>query len=203
MLTTVLQVIQSGWRRSGLIGQGVVINAKQKDVGLERLQDLFMDLSGKSFGPQHDKYLTTNAAYTAGEFERVFNTAGATVTLPATVRDTIGSCSYDYGFTGGGATRPPLDCCVVTVVVPGVSSHTSIYDSALAQWQRLDGLAIDGECPLSTRWADGLKNLLAVFLVDDVGGQVSPILAKQAASARMALANRYSSERPATRQEYF
>lgn len=193
-MSTVLEVIQAGWRRSGVIGAGVIIDATKKDVGLERLQALYKDMSEGLFGRMTDVVLTTNAAYTANEFERVVNTAGAVVTLPATVNDKFAEASI---------LRTPMDGCIIQVVVPGSEPVTSIYDAAKAQWQPIDALVLTDHCPLTTRWDDAIKNLLAVMLADDVGVPVGPVLAKRAGSARLSIASRYGSARRTDATEYF
>jgi hypothetical protein len=202
-LTTVLKVIERAYRRSGVKGMSAVITAAQKDVGLERLQDLFMDLSNGTFGALHDKRLTTNAAYTACEFERVINTAGAVVSLPATVQGDSCDPQFDYDFGGTSSARTPVDGCVIVVVVPGVSSQCSIYDSSAAAWQRVDALALNDECPLTNRWSDAVTNILATYLADDVGTPLSPGLAKKAVVGRMGLATRYGSIRRNIQHEFF
>lgn len=193
-MSTVLQVISVAYRRSGVIGAGVVLDATKKDVGLERLQALYMDMSEGLFGRMEAKYLTTNAAYTAQEFEQVINTAGAVVTLPATVNDHFAEASI---------LRPPMDGCIIRVTVPGSEPVTSIYDISKAQWQPIDALALTDHAPLTTRWDDGIKNVLAVMLADDVGLPIGPVLAKRAGAARLSMASRYGSARRTTPVEFY
>jgi hypothetical protein len=193
-MSTVLEIISAAYRRSGVIGAGVVIDATKKDVGLERLQALYKDMAEGLFGRQEDTLLTSATAYTAQEFERVINTAGAVVTLPTTVNDV---------FQDGSQKRPPVDGCVITVVVPGQDPTMNIYDANRAQWMNLNNLGLTDYAPLSNRWEDGLKNLLAVLLADDVGLPVGPVLAKRAGSARLSIASRYGSKRRTTPVEYF
>lgn len=192
MSDKVLEVLQAGWRRSGLIGLGVTINAAQKTVGLERLQDLYEDMAEGLFGRLTDKRLTTAAAYEAQEFERVLNTAAAVVTLPETVTDPVDGCS-----------RTPLDGAIIVVGVPGSDPTINIYESNRAEWQDVSSLALNDVAPLSGRFSDSLKNLLATFLLDDIGGQVSPVLAKRASTARLKIGSRYGSLRRSSPSEFF
>ncbi len=205
-MATVLEIIQPAYRRSGVLGAGVTIDKTKKDVGLELLQDLYRDLCNGTMGKLNDKYLNSNTAYEALEFERVFNTVGATVTLPALVREFPGG-PFPYQFestlTSASEQRPPCDGCVIQVVVPGTDPHTHIYDSGRGEWQDIEALALTTYAPLSSRYTNSLRNLLAVYIADDVGTPIGPVLAKRASAAKVAFASRYGSSRPNTPQEFF
>jgi hypothetical protein len=205
-MATVLEIIQPAYRRSGVLGAGVTIDKTKKDVGLELLQDLYRDLCNGTMGQLRDKYLTSNTAYTAQEFERVFNTAAAVVTLPTLVRDfPAGPVPYSYEstLTANSQERPPCDGCVIQVVVPGSDPHTHIYDSGRGEWQDIEALALTTFAPLSSRYTNSLRNLLAAYIADDVGTPIGPVLAKRASAAKVAFASRHGSTRPNTPQEFF
>lgn len=184
-MATVLEIIERAWRRSGIIGAGVVINSVQKDIGLERLQDLYTGMTEGLFGELETVLLSDSTAYEAEEGQRVINTAAATVTLPDTVDD-------DDAVDG---IRPPRDCSVVIVITPGSDPDINLYDINRGAWQEISALTTGDHAPLSGRFSDGLTNMLAVLIADDVGGKIPPIVAKMAAAARMNIASHYSSGR--------
>lgn len=192
-MASVVDTIQSAYRRGGIVAAGVNINAKQKDIGLERLKGWYnrMALGGK-FGALHDKRLTTADAYEAQEYERVINTAAAAITLPSTVQD-----DFD------GTDRTPRDMCVITTVVPGSNPVVKVYDAVMAAWVDINSLTLTGYAPLTFRYDDHIKNLLAVELCDEVGYSIPPMLALNAKAAQVEFASRHGSDRKPVQHEFF
>jgi hypothetical protein len=110
---------------------------------------------------------------------------------------------FESSILGASTKRPPSDGCVIQVVVPGADPHTWIYDSGRAEWQDIEALVITSRAPLATRYRNHLRNLLAVYIADDVGTPVGPVLAKRAGVAKLAFASRMGSNRPVTPVEFF
>lgn len=191
-MSIVLDVIEAGYRRSGVKSAGSTLNSVQYDVGFERLQALFREMADTLFGAVDDYALPDGTTYEAKEFERVLNRYGAVVTFPATVRDLT-----------SGEERLPVDCAVIVVVVPGTEPHVWVYENNRGEWIDTTILSILDQCPFTTRWDEGVKNLLAVSIADDVGGQITPFLAKRASSARLLMASRHGSRRKAAPVEFF
>jgi len=192
----VSDIIQHAYRRSGILPQGVTVSTTQAEVGLEQLQAWYRAQADGLFGAMNDTRLTSSAAYTAKEFDRIINPEGATITLPTTVQDLY-----------SGEARPPLDCAIIVIGnIDGegaVTNQTWVYDAPMGNWYDIQSLAEDNYAPLSTRWEDQLKNLLAVRLCDDIGIPVSKVLAHSAGLAKLKLAARHGSKRRPLNAEYY
>lgn len=191
-MATVLNVIESAYRRSGVLPAGANVDSVQHGVGLDRLQSLFREMADSLFGAVTEYQLPDNTAYEATEFQRIINTYAAVITMPLVVRD-------DFS----GEERPPLDCAVNIEVTPGGEPHVWLYESNRGEWQDTSTLTLVGYCPLTTRWEEGVKNLLAAAIADDIGNPITPFLAKRAGSARLAIASRYGSQRRPVPTEFF
>jgi hypothetical protein len=182
-MATCREVIQSAYRRSGILAAGVNMNASQANVGLELLIGMYRNfIVGGMFGRPVEKYLDTDSAYEAKEGQRVFNEGGATITLPTRVMD-------------AGEYRAPRDGAFIVVVNPSGSPQQHIYDAGLGQWQALSSLALSSEAPLSGRFEDHIKNMLAVRLLGEAGQPTPPELTRAEGRARLALSNRQDAER--------
>lgn len=192
-MATVLKTIQKAYRRSGVLAAGVNLSKVQTDVGFERIQDMYLRMSDGMFGSLHPKILTSNAAYTACEFQRIYNDQGATITLPIQVRDDA-VC---------GGFRPPVDMCLVVVTVPGVDPVISVFDPDRAEWQNLNTITLSGYAPLTARYADGIADMLAAMIADDMGVPISKLVAQSAALTRQSLAGKFGSARAPARTDYY
>lgn len=191
-MPTCQDIIRSAYRRSGILAAGVNMNASQSAIGLEHLQGLYQNLiSGGMFGRAKD-YFLDGVTYEAKEGQRVFKSQPATVTLPITVRD---ECT--------GQMRQPRDGAFVTIVDPvlGVPSQ-NIYDRSIGQWVEITDLGLQDPAPLSGRYEDHLKNMLAVKMLGDVDLPMPLELIRSEGRARLALATRPDGERSTGRGEY-
>lgn len=186
-MTTCREVIQSAYRRSGIMAMGVNMNASQAEVGLELLVGLYQNLIvGGMFGRAKDEVYDSLTTYEAKEQARIYNKQSATITLPVLVRD------EDYG-----DMRQPRDAAFVTIVDPDAAVPTQqfIYDRAFGGWVGLHSLALATEAPLTGRFDDHIKNMLAVRLLGE-SGQPTPLeLTRAEGRARLALSNRRDGER--------
>lgn len=192
-MATVAEVLQSAYRISKVQARAQSIVAGQRDVGLERLSGFYRKMVADGlFGPLTDHRLTTAAAYEAKEGQRVINTAAAAVTYPSTVLDVFDGC-----------TRTPRDLAVISVVVPGSNPIIKIYDAWMAEWIAVDTLVYTDYCPLTFRFEEHIKNLLAVHLADENSIAISPLLARNAGTARLTIASNHGAPRKPVQQDYF
>ena len=192
-MATCREVIQSGYRRSGLLAFGVAMNAAQAQVGLDLLQGLYNNfIVGGMFGRATDYFYDSLTALEAAEGQRIFNKQGAVITLPAQVNDQA----------IGGGIRAPKDGAFIVVVNPAGLPESYLYDAGLAQWQSIPGLQLSDQAPLSGRFEDHIKNMVAVRLLGE-SGQPTPLeLMRAEGRARMALAYRQDGERPSVKGVY-
>lgn len=185
-MTTCRDVIQSAYRRSGIMAMGVNMNEAQAQVGLELLTGMYQNLLvGGMFGRAKDVIYDSLTDHVACEGTRIYNKQGAVITLPVLVED---RCE--------GGQRQPRDGAFVTIVNPvDGTTEQYIYDRSLAKWVGLHSLALMTEAPLCGRFEDHIKNLLAVRLLAE-SGQPAPLeLLRGEARARLALSNRVDGER--------
>jgi len=186
-MTTCRAVIQSAYRRSGIMATGVNMNAAQAEVGLELLVGLYQNLIvGGMFGRAIDEVYDSATAYEAKEGYRVYNKQGATITLPELVTD---ECN--------GGMRQPRDGAFITIVNPDAAVPTEqyIYDRSFGGWVGLHSLALATEAPLTGRFDDHIKNMLAVRLLGEAGQPVPLELTRAEGRARLALSTRRDGER--------
>lgn len=178
-------IIRRAYRKANILAAGVNMNAMQTEIGLEHLQAMYRGLiTGGMFGRPRDVFVDT-ATYTAEEYQRVFLSVPGTVTLPSTIDD---RCT--------GKKRQPRDFAFICVVDP--VSHTStynIYDRGTATWTDLNSLVLTQEAPLSGRYEDHVIALLAMRMLGDSDMPIPVELTREAARARLALANRYDDAR--------
>lgn len=185
-MATVLETLKSAYRRSGLVAAGVNLNQTQTAVGLERLQALYRGmLASGLLGLFTDVYLEDDTAYEANEQERVYNGEVATVTFPVTVLDDI-----------TGKTRAPRDGAAIVVVNPDTNVPViKIYDAVLVQWQSIESLTIGVTAPMTHRYDNQIKDLLAVDLLGETPLSPSPKLVRDASLARLTIGSRYDQPR--------
>lgn len=192
-MPTAKQIIQSAYRRAGILATGVNMNAPMAEVGLELLRGLYQNLIvGGMFGRTRDVIYDSVSDTVAEEGTRVYNKQSATITLPVLVDD---RCH--------GGKRQPRDGAFITLVDP-VDERTEqwIYDRSLGRWTEINSLALDTEAPLGGRFEDHIKSLLAVRLLGDIGQPTPPELTRQEGRARLALASQYDGERQPGRSDY-
>jgi hypothetical protein len=204
-MATCAEVIRSAFRRSGVAAAAVTLSAANQQIGLERLQGMYIEWVGSGlFGKFCDYYLTSGD-YTAKEFQRIFKADDASVvTIPDTVTD---ACT--------GLTRAPLDGACIVVVDPNTSETQTepetdagfeagihLYD-ALKGWSTLNDLEVTDYAPLSGRFEEGIKSLLAVALCDEYGYSIPPKLARDAGMAKLRIVSRNDRPRKPSRVEYY
>lgn len=186
-MTTCKTVIQSAYRRCGVLAMGVNMNAAQAAVGLELLIGMYQNLlNGGMFGRATDEVYDSLADYEAKEGTRIYNVQGATITLPVLVRD------EDFG-----TMRQPRDGAFVTIVNPDAAVPTEqyIYDRSFGGWVGLHSLALETEAPLCGRFEDHIKALLAVRILAESGQPATLELMRDEGRARLALSTRRDGER--------
>lgn len=179
-----LDIIQSGFRKSGLIGNGVSIGTREQTLGLELLGAFFRSSLTGLFGKLTDVYVTTSP-YTAHEGERI--TKGVpvvAVTFPLTVVD-----------ADTGQTRAPKDGAVIVVVDPTTGvPDARMWDAWTGSWQSLimdTTTSLTAYCPMSGRFEQSLSDILSVLILSEGGMPISPARASRAAMARQNIATRY------------
>lgn len=200
MALTCLQILTGAARKLGVLAIGRNLTSAQSESGMEILQSLYLELVGQGvFGKLYDSYIT-DATYTAHENERITCDATVTtVTLPTTITEdwwpTSGPIegAYDYGWSNSSTTYPrtPRDSAIIQIARTNTSSAlTYIYDAPQTNWVALDSLALASTAPLSDRYGEALKALLADKWSLDWGVTPPPILAKQVATANSLLSHR-------------
>lgn len=209
-------VIQSAYRRSTVIGAGVTPNNTQFGIGLELLQGLYMKFIGDGlFGRMTDSYVGPgNLTIVAAERQRIFNGSGGnlTVSLPTVVQG-VDPFNYDYGFvpqppqlTEFPGPRQPFDNMPITIINPiptAPSSDTYLYDANQGMWVKITNLGLEDYAPLSGRYEDGIKCMLAVIIADEQPMQAPPMVMSRAKSFRLSLASGYDSpRRPAVGSDF-
>lgn len=188
-MTSVTDTLKSAFRRAGINAAGRNMTSTQEGVGLERTQGLYNWMVGsRLFGELTPKLLTSNDNYIAKEWEIVTEPAAyaGVVSFPATVKD-----------TDDGNTRAPKDGAMIVVVNPTTHApNIAIYDAMLGNWQQTQGLVLTDYAPLTHRFDENIKNLLAGMLADDGGYPISKPLAVQIGLAKIALASLRKRESP-------
>lgn len=189
-MATCKTVIQSAFRRSGIMGAGRNATDTLMKVGLERMQDMYSGMIGSGLlGRFNDVYLAPGSTYVAKEQDRIYiSNNTVTVTMPTTVAD-----------EQTGVIRTPLDRAAIIQVNPATAPAGApvlqIWDAFTGNWISVLGLTLTSYAPFSQRYEDGLKNYLAVHLADEGGYPIRPTLALAAARFRLALATRYDAPR--------
>lgn len=144
---TVRDTLTAAFRLGGLVAVGDTPAADEMNIGLEIFQNMIQPLPKVTLTD-----VIISAAYTAKEYERIFNPASAyTVTLPTAIVD-----------TKTGQTRRPLNGAVVEVV--GTTSARSIFISEMGAWNRVDGLTLASTQPFGPEHEQGLRAMTAVRL---------------------------------------
>jgi hypothetical protein len=156
-MATCREIISFGLRLARVYAPGEDPDAETMSDGLFTLQGMFDQWVAEGmFGRLTDVYKTE--AYEAKEGERVVSTS--TVTTPSTIDD--------------GDTRAPYDLSLIEAIESG---ERTVYLYDRTGWVEIQGLALDNDCPLSTRGKDGLAAAFALRFVDMFGGAITPALA--------------------------
>lgn len=190
-MATCREVIDRAYLKAKVRARGDTASAEETADAMISLQAIYDEMIGLSvFGRLTEVII--EAAYEAGENERIYNTTGGalTVTLPQTVVDS---------FTG--ETRPPKDRAIVVVVEDPAEAY--LYEAPLGSWVALTALVEATYAPLSVRSLDGLASVLAVRLMEENGVEPGPVLANSSNVFRSMIARRADSPRETTLAEFF
>lgn len=187
---TCLDVATRALQMIKVLPSGTQADADQANDALTALQGLFMHMAEtQSFGALRDVLLTADAE--AEENQRL---SGAyNVTLPATISD---RCT--------GQTRKPIDRCIIAIAadvlavdtVEVTGPQTWLYDASLGAWVALHDLELAGDCPLGSRYFEGLAAMLAMQISDDYGAQLTQRIVDTARRGNYAM-KRKDAQRPA------
>lgn len=178
---TCLDVVSRALQMLKVLPAATQADADQAEDGMTALQGLISHMAETgSFGALTDVVLTADAE--AGENERV---SGAfAVTLPAIIYD---ECT--------GETRKPIDRCIVGIAADVVTvdalavtgPQTWLYDATLAEWVALHDLELSGDCPLGSRFFEGLAAMLAMQVSDDYSAELSQRIVDSAQRGNVAI----------------
>lgn len=181
-MPTCLEIITSAYRKAGVMDAAGTLSASDGQVGLELLQEVYLDILAKgSLGRLTEVNVT--ADYEALEMDRILITTedAVEVTLPATYTD-----------EDTGLERAPKDLTVVTVTdLRSDYRVLYIFDAIYGAWTRVDELALDDYAPLSHRFPAGLKAHVAIKRAAEDGLPMSAGIVREAAMMNLALVNRF------------
>lgn len=188
-------IIRGAYRRSGLLAHVKEPNAGEFRVGLELLQDMWYSrIYNGTFGRLTNVILEDDTEYVAkSDLLNIYNPEGADVVLPLTVQLSDGKYRLPYN----GAL-------IIDNDVLNNELTRSIYNGSKQVWQSIDGLTLNSECPLTPGHDEDLKNILAMYIAEETGSPISPILVRRATTSRMNLTvNYFSTNERNTGTEYF
>jgi hypothetical protein len=181
-MPTCLEIITSAYRKAGVVDAAGTLSASDGQVGLELLQEVYLDIVAKgSLGRLNEVNVT--ADYEAQEMDRIIVTTedAVDVTLPATYTD-----------EDTGLERTPKDLTVVTVTDLRSDYRTLyIFDAIYGAWTRVDELALDDYAPLSHRFPAGLRAHVAIKRAAEDGLPLSAGIVREAAMMNLALSTRF------------
>lgn len=202
MTMTVRAVAAGAMKKLSVLAAGRSPTGDQGQDALDILQALYKEFVGQGvFGKIYDT-LVTGATYTAHENERCVcnRSAGVTVTLPDTITiefpTTIGfvngSTDYGWGNSYTATPRTPRDGSVIAITdLFSTLDLTYIYDAPNSRWTSIDSLTLDSVAPLSGRYGEGLKAILAVRWAPNFNIEPQRAVIGQANSAHSMLSHRY------------
>lgn len=199
MTETCLRIGTGAMRKIGVLPIGREPTAAQGEQFMVTLQAMYNELVGQGvFGRLIDSKITAST-YTAHEGERVvINTTVTTVTIPTTITTEWGYAPvggpYDYGWGAWPSTlpRPPHDNAIIQVARSNLGSAlTYIYDAPRATWAVLEGLVLADIAPLSERYGEALKSILALKLCSPFNVEPTQILLDEYARANSILSTRF------------
>ncbi len=211
-MLTCLNIIKGAMRKLGVLPIGREPTSAQGESGMEILQSMYHEKVGQGvFGRLTDSYIT-DATYTAHENERITcDTDVTTVTIPDAITEEwcasgpIGGLG-DYGWSNWRTTTPrtPRDGSVVQVAQTNSSTPlTYIYDAPRTDWVSIDSLTLAGDAPLSDRYGNALKALLAEVWATDFNVTPTPTLMREITQANSLLSHRPDRGSRAPTGQYF
>lgn len=186
-------IIRAAFFRAGITAADTPLTASQSKLGLIALQGMYQEFGNGLLGQVTDYYLSSGP-YTASEGQRIFKASPASViTIPTVVTD-----------KDTGINRAPLDGAIIIVIDPAVAVPAYwLYNMAIGAWQNIVGLALTDVAPMTYKFDEPLKNILAVILADERGQVAPPIVAKRAALGKLAISNRRLTKSITSCAEYF
>jgi hypothetical protein len=181
-MSTVLDILTRAGRAMGTtVAGGAPSGSDLRDM-LAQFQDIVDGLPLLRLGEWTDVILTSTAAYSASDGERI-NTAGfaATITLPTTYTD---ECNN---------TVPQIDMSRVQII-GGTQEGLYIYSASNGSWAQVDALATGDASPFGPEDTRGLACMVAVAMVDEYGGEVSAVTVSRAEKQMASLRARFYRE---------
>lgn len=192
-MATCQQVITDAISELGAVALGESPAPEELRDAMPVLQALYDGLvSEGKFGRAID--VLEDAAYTAKEDERVFNTSGSPIVV--SYPDTISSEDSE-----DGEERAVRDYTLIRVA--GDPRQTKIYCAPLAAWQAMTSLTLTSYAPLSERDFHGLSCLLAMRLVRRFKAELGQTTVSAANRFLSALSLKSDAPRRETQAEYF
>lgn len=173
-MSTVLQVLTVAYRRSGVLPAGRQLTSPDISSGIEYLKSCWEQwVMGGMFGQLNPIKKEDAGPYEAMEQQWVSHKTADTITLPTQVLDQ-------------GTYRAPRNGAVIVLTnsQTGVTTRY-IYDQTKAAWLDLADFDITDYVPLTGSYDMAIKTMFAVYLADESGIQISPLLAKQYAAHKM------------------
>ena len=167
-MTTCAEIISYSATRGRIIRPGATLKASEAADGMLALQGMYSYWATGMFGRLTNVLATANAE---AEINTRIRVDGAfTITLPTTVDST--------------ETLPPPDLSMVEIIYtdPAVSREQHVYEAGVADWVRIDGLALTDVAPFATRGATGLADALAMYWNESFGDE-PPANVKRGAQA--------------------
>lgn len=201
MTQTCLRIGTGAMRKLGVLAIGREPTAAQGEEFMITLQAMYNELIGQGvFGKLYGT-LVTDATYEAHEYERVtINSTVTTVTIPTTITTEWDSGPFDgprdYGWSMFSPTspRPPIDNAVIQVARSNLTDaepQTYIYDAPRGKWVLIEGLTLASIAPLSNRYGEALKSILALKLAAPFNVEPTQILLGEYARANSILSTRF------------
>lgn len=181
-MTTLRAIITEANRDLGILGEAEEAPAEMAQRGLRLLRGLIAEAVGLTGGPWRE--IDADAAYLAGEDERVRITGQIAVSLPVSIEAGTGRGSLLPA--DGDTRRPPRPWARLQVT--GARQETWIHAADLGVWMRADGLELTDQSPLGPSADDGLTAALAVR-INRGRGPLDADVARTAAQFRLRLAS--------------
>lgn len=195
-MATCSQIIETAYRRSGVLPAGLAMSSTLSDAGLLALRQWYVEGATTGlFGELEPKY-SEESLVEPKEYEiwTITNPA-ATITLPTYVNDDVDL-----------KRRAPIHMAPIVYHVSGQDDPVvNIYDAYRQAWLNVFDLALGDYAPLSNSHREHLTSIMAVVLADENAVQITPIMVRRVQSARFAFAAKsgITRKRKNTQASYF
>lgn len=181
MTTTVLDILTRAARILGVVRAGESPSGADQADLLQHLQDVIDGLPLLRDGEWADVVLTSAAAYSASDGERIAPQGyAAPITLPATL------------VNEAGETVPQQDLSRVQVIGSGLW----VYSASKGAWSQVDGLTIDDDSPFGDEDTGALAALVAVSAAEEYGAQLPQVSVQRASRGINSFRGRFYREAP-------